>query len=608
MKNSFVHKLLSVSFILFILLILSHFSSAAQIQLVWDPGTEPDLAGYKVYYGTDPGAYGTPIRIGKDASYRLSDLIKGNRYYINVTAYDMYDNESDFDPLNEVSGPAIDPPGAVIQVSQSETGTDARPTYIWNAVPDASWYYLYVDDSTGNRIQQWYPAKDLGCPDGTGTCSVTPSLDVVGSCQWWVQSSNSAGYGPWSSAMSFTVSPPDVATPGSPSGQTTDTTPTYSWNAVPGAISYQLYVNDSIGNRIQQWYPATDLGCPHGTGTCSVTPALDVVGSCQWWVQTYNSAGVGPWSTSGSFTAPNPPAPGAAIPSAVNPNTTTPTYAWNAVSGATWYQLYVNDSIGNRIQKWYSAVDLGCPDGVGTCSVTPTLDVVGSCQWWVQTYNRSGLGPWSPPRSFTAPHAQTPGPATPDSPFGETTDTTPTYTWNAVPGATWYQLYVNDSTGDKIQEWYPAADLGCPDGSGTCSVTPPIELILAPWQWWVQTYNRAGFGPWSVEKSFTIPIPPAVTQIWPSGVITDTTPAYIWNAVSGATWYQLYVNDSSGNKIQKWFTASEVGCETGTGTCSVKLPTALAAGLGQWWIQTYSSGGFGPWSLLGRSFTLSPPS
>jgi len=314
MKNPFFRKLLSVLFILFMLLILSHFSSAAQIQLVWDPGIEPELAGYKVYYGTDPGAYGTPIRIGKDASYRLSDLIKGNRYYINVTAYDMYDNESDLDPLNEVNGLAIDPPGAVMQVSPSGTGTDTKPTYTWNAVPDASWYYLYVNDSTGNKIQKWYSAMEAGCPNGMGNCSVTPATEVVGTSNWWVQSSNSAGYGPSSSAKSFTVSPPGAATPTSPSGETTDTTPVYTWNAVSGATWYQLYVNDSIGNRIQQWYPAADLGCPDGSGTCSVTPTLDVVGSCQWWIQTYNRAGFGPWSPPGSFTAPNPTAPGAATP------------------------------------------------------------------------------------------------------------------------------------------------------------------------------------------------------------------------------------------------------------------------------------------------------
>jgi hypothetical protein len=264
--------------------------------------------------------------------------------------------------------------------------------------------------------------------------------------------------------------------------------------------------------------------------------------------------------------------------------------------------------MGNRIQQWYPAADLGCPDGTGTCSVTPILDVVDKCQWWIQTCNRSGLGPWSGSGSFTAPKPPIPVAATPGSPSGQTTDTTPTYTWNAVPWATWYQLYVNDSQGNKIQQWYAAADLGCPDGTGTCSVTPTVELGIGPCQWWIQTYNRVGLGPWSGGKSFTFPPPPtAVTQTWPSGTITDSTPAYIWNAVSGATWYQLYVNDSTGIKIQKWFTASEVGCETGTGTCSVKPTTALGAGAGQWWVQTYSSGGFGPWSLPGRSFTVSPP-
>jgi hypothetical protein len=588
---------------------VSRFSSAAQIQLVWDPGTEPDLAGYMVYYGTASGVYGTPIRIGKDASCALTGLIKGTRYYINVTAYGIYGNESDLEPLNEVNGPAIDPPGQVTQGLPSGTGTDTTPTFAWNAVPDASWYYLYVNDSTGNKIQKWYSALEASCPNGTGACSVTPTTEVVGLSNWRVQSSNSAGYGPWSNAKSFTVSPPDAATPGSPSGETTDTTPTYTWNAVPGTTWYQFYVNDSIGNRIQQWYPAADVGCPDGTGTCSVTPTLDVVGSCQWWVQTYNSSGLGPWSAPGSFTAPRPPAPGTVTLSTVTPNTTTPTYTWNAVSGATWYQLYVNDSIGNRIQQWYPAADLGCPDGSGICSVTSTLDVVGSCQWWIQTYNRSGFGPWSPRGSFTSPKPQAPGPATPGSPSGETTDATPTYTWNAVPGTTWYQLHVNDSTGNKIQQWYSAADLGCPDGSGTCSATPTIELTLGQCQWSVQTYNRGGSGPRSVWKSFAIPIPPvptAVTQIWPSGVIADTTPAYMWNAVSGATSYQLYVNDSSGNKIEKWFTASEVGCGTGTGTCSVKLPTVLAAGSGQWWVQSSNSGGLGPWSLPGRSFTVFP--
>ena len=49
---------------------------------------------------------------------------------------------------------------------------------------------------------------------------------------------------------------------------------------------------------------------------------------------------------------------------------------------------------------------------------------------------------------------------------------------------------------------------------------------------------------------FNVSPPGAATLISPSGTITTIVPTYTWNAVSDATWYQLYVNDSTGNKIQ----------------------------------------------------------
>jgi len=79
---------------------------AAQIRLVWTPNSEPDLAGYKVYYGiTHGGPYNSPgspkIIIGNIPTYTLTGLTPGQKYYIVVTAYDQY-NESIYS--DEVSG------------------------------------------------------------------------------------------------------------------------------------------------------------------------------------------------------------------------------------------------------------------------------------------------------------------------------------------------------------------------------------------------------------------------------------------------------------------------------------------------------------------------
>ena len=70
--------------------------------MAWDPNTEPDVAGYKVYYGTSPRTYGPGIDVGSVRTFALTGLIKGRRYFIAVRAYDTSRHESDFS--NEVTG------------------------------------------------------------------------------------------------------------------------------------------------------------------------------------------------------------------------------------------------------------------------------------------------------------------------------------------------------------------------------------------------------------------------------------------------------------------------------------------------------------------------
>jgi fibronectin type 3 domain-containing protein len=66
------------------------------IKLAWDPSTDPNVAGYKVYYGTSPGKYGPGIDVGNVTTYVLTGLIKGQKYYLAITAYGKAGKESKF--------------------------------------------------------------------------------------------------------------------------------------------------------------------------------------------------------------------------------------------------------------------------------------------------------------------------------------------------------------------------------------------------------------------------------------------------------------------------------------------------------------------------------
>ena len=90
---------------------------AADASLSWNPNSEPDLAGYKVHYGTSSRTYGTSINVGKKTTYTVTGLSAGT-YYFTVTAFDTAGNESGFS--NEVA--------KIITSSVSTTSVDISVT------------------------------------------------------------------------------------------------------------------------------------------------------------------------------------------------------------------------------------------------------------------------------------------------------------------------------------------------------------------------------------------------------------------------------------------------------------------------------------------------
>src|SRR5439155_2481946 len=71
-------------------------SSAAQVTLAWDPNTETDLAGYKLYSGPSTGLYPFGGVVVNLTTYRLSGLLEGGPYFFPATAYNLNVGEVGF--------------------------------------------------------------------------------------------------------------------------------------------------------------------------------------------------------------------------------------------------------------------------------------------------------------------------------------------------------------------------------------------------------------------------------------------------------------------------------------------------------------------------------
>ena len=109
-RSSYHQILISLVALTLILFLCMSNVYSAQATLSWNPNSESDLAGYKVYYGNSSGFYSSSIDAGSQTSYTISNLVEGEIYFFAATAYDFSGNESGYS--NEVSYavPSGDPP------------------------------------------------------------------------------------------------------------------------------------------------------------------------------------------------------------------------------------------------------------------------------------------------------------------------------------------------------------------------------------------------------------------------------------------------------------------------------------------------------------------
>ena len=95
LSKSYFSSILVSLIISFAVISISHGAT-----LTWDANGEEDLAGYKIYYGSPSIDY-VSFDLGNVTELELGtlSLYENEAYWITLTAYDTYGNESEFPPL-----------------------------------------------------------------------------------------------------------------------------------------------------------------------------------------------------------------------------------------------------------------------------------------------------------------------------------------------------------------------------------------------------------------------------------------------------------------------------------------------------------------------------
>jgi inhibitor of cysteine peptidase len=181
------------------------------------------------------------------------------------------------------------------------------------------------------------------------------------------------------------------------------------------------------------------------------------------------------------------------------------------------------------------------------------------------------------------------------APAGTITDTTPTYKWSKVTGATQYQYQLFQ--GATLIYTKTVASGAC-GATTNCVNTPANVLPYAAYTWKARAFVGGVWKAFSAAKAFTITNIP--TPLTPVGAVTDTTPTYTFSKIAGATQYQYQLFKGATLIYTKAVTAAACGATT---NC-VNTPTnVLTAGAYTWKVRAMLGGVWKAFSAA-KAFTI----
>ena len=136
-----------------------NIGSAGQVTLAWDMNNEPNVAGYKIYYGKASRNYDWFIDVGNVTQVTITDLPNGSTYYFAATAYDNSNP-----PIESTYSDEVNKDMCTYSISQTNASFSAsggtgsvsvttQPGCTWTASSGASWLTITSGkNGTGNGV------------------------------------------------------------------------------------------------------------------------------------------------------------------------------------------------------------------------------------------------------------------------------------------------------------------------------------------------------------------------------------------------------------------------------------------------------------------------
>ncbi|MEM5773584.1 MAG: hypothetical protein AAGU05_01180, partial [Anaerolineaceae bacterium] len=356
---------------------------------------------------------------------------------------------------------------------------------------------------------------------------------------------------------------------------------TFDWDDVPGANLYtiQLSLSKSFSSNILY---TTTSASKYAFGT-----ALTNGKTYYWRIQARIGSTWGPWTSTAQFISMSPPAaPGLTAPAAgASTNDTTVDLSWKTVTNGQVYQLQLSKS------STFGTLLVNETLAAGVIAYTTAELADGLYYWRVRGIDEVGVnGAWSAARSFTVdtiapgvPRLYTPKDG------ANTADITPDLTLTAVAGAKNYTYQLSGSPEFGEIAWEKTG------GVLLSTSAQPYGVYY----WRARAVDAAGnASDWSGARQITLTF---LGSPGAGAVTTDSTPAFVWTAVTGAKGYELNIYRQG--ESEPLYTKS-LGLVT---TFTLPNTNALPIGYYQWGMRVTLSSGVQSTPLRDLTIKPAPP-